>query len=73
MTAGVDKYVQTDDGWCVLNVCIRQVRSFRAEKHATSRHLNEMSMLDVEMGFIKDHTDIMAMIQNTLRHIVKNS
>jgi nondiscriminating aspartyl-tRNA synthetase len=44
---------------------------FRAEKHATSRHLNEMSMLDVEMGFIKDHTDIMAMIQNTLRHIVK--
>jgi nondiscriminating aspartyl-tRNA synthetase len=43
---------------------------FRAEKHATSRHLNEMTMLDVEMGFIKDHTDVMTMIQNTLRHIV---
>jgi nondiscriminating aspartyl-tRNA synthetase len=44
---------------------------FRAEKHATSRHLNEMTMLDVEMGFITDHTDIMNMISATLRHIVK--
>lgn len=43
---------------------------FRAEKHATSRHLNEMTMLDIEMGFITDHTDIMNMIQDTLRHIV---
>ncbi|MEI6479906.1 MAG: aspartate--tRNA(Asn) ligase [bacterium] len=43
---------------------------FRAEKHATSRHLNEMTMLDFEMAFIKDHTDVMKMITNTLRHIV---
>lgn len=42
---------------------------FRAEKHATSRHLNEISMLDIEMGFIKDHTDVMEMIQNTLRYM----
>ena len=45
---------------------------FRAEKHATSRHLNEMTMLDFEMAFVKDHTDVMNMITNTLRHIVKN-
>jgi nondiscriminating aspartyl-tRNA synthetase len=32
---------------------------FRAEKHATSRHLNEYTSLDLEFGFIKDHTDIM--------------
>lgn len=44
---------------------------FRAEKHATSRHLNEMSMLDFEMGFIKDHTDVMNMIQGTLQSVVK--
>lgn len=43
---------------------------FRAEKHATSRHLNEMTMLDFEMAFINDHTDVMYMIQNTLKHIV---
>jgi nondiscriminating aspartyl-tRNA synthetase len=43
---------------------------FRAEKHATSRHLNELTMLDIEMGFIKDHTDVMSMISNTLKSVV---
>lgn len=32
---------------------------FRAEKHSTSRHLNEYTSIDAEMGFIKDHTDVM--------------
>ncbi len=45
---------------------------FRAEKHATSRHLNELSMLDFEMGFVKDHTDVMEMMQNTIKFIVKS-
>jgi nondiscriminating aspartyl-tRNA synthetase len=44
---------------------------FRAEKHATSRHLNEISMLDFEMGFITDHTDVMKMIQGVMQHCVK--
>lgn len=44
---------------------------FRAEKHATSRHLNEISMLDFEMGFITDHTDVMDMIQGVMQHCVK--
>lgn len=43
---------------------------FRAEKHATSRHLNEYISLDLEMGFIKDHTDIMALKINLLQHII---
>lgn len=34
-------------------------RVFRAEKHATGRHLNEYASLDIEMGFIKDHHDVM--------------
>jgi nondiscriminating aspartyl-tRNA synthetase len=34
---------------------------FRAEKHNTSRHLNEYVSLDFEMGFIRDHRDVMAM------------
>ncbi len=44
---------------------------FRAEKHATTRHLNEISMLDFEMGFINDHTDVMRMIEGALKYITK--
>lgn len=32
---------------------------YRAEKHSTTRHLNEYTSMDIEMGFIKDHYDIM--------------
>lgn len=43
---------------------------YRAEKHATSRHLNEYTSLDFEMGFIKDHTDIIKMETDLLRYII---
>ena len=46
---------------------------FRAEEHATTRHLNEYSTLDFEMGFIKDHQDVMTMLEQTLRYIVINA
>ena len=36
--------------------------TFRAEKSATTRHLSEISMLDLEMAFIKDHTDVIALV-----------
>lgn len=43
---------------------------FRAEKHDTSRHLNEYTSLDFEMGFIESFEDIMtvetAMLQYTM-------
>ncbi len=42
---------------------------FRAEKHATTRHLNESIMLDFEMGFIQDHTDVMKMFTTVMRAI----
>jgi nondiscriminating aspartyl-tRNA synthetase len=45
---------------------------FRAEKHATSRHLNELTMLDLEMGFITDHRDIMDIINGVLVNIVSS-
>ncbi|MEZ4813274.1 MAG: amino acid--tRNA ligase-related protein [Caldisericia bacterium] len=32
---------------------------FRAEPHKTSRHVNEYTSLDLEMGFIKDEYDVM--------------
>jgi len=42
---------------------------FRAEKHNTARHTNEYVSLDIEMGFIQDHTDVMAMLTGVLRHM----
>ncbi len=32
---------------------------FRAEKHDTSRHINEYTSVDLEMGFIESYSDIM--------------
>ncbi|HEY1015068.1 MAG TPA: aspartate--tRNA(Asn) ligase, partial [Herpetosiphonaceae bacterium] len=40
---------------------------FRAEPHATPRHLNQYTSLDVELGFIEDHTTVMALVAETLR------
>ena len=40
---------------------------YRAEKHSTTRHLNEYTSLDMEMGFINDHRDIMA-VETRLMH-----
>lgn len=34
---------------------------YRAEKHATSRHINEYIGLDFEMGYIDSMYDVMAM------------
>ena len=44
---------------------------FRAEPHQTSRHINEYTSLDFEMGFIKDHTDVMEMETDLLRYCMK--
>ena len=43
---------------------------YRAEKHSTTRHLNEYTSLDIEMGFIKDHTDVMNMENRILAFVV---
>lgn len=44
---------------------------FRAEKHATTRHLNEYTSLDAEMGFIADHQDVMEVLGYTVTHIAQ--
>jgi nondiscriminating aspartyl-tRNA synthetase len=43
--------------------------TFRAEKSATTRHLSEISMLDLEMAFIKDHTDVITLVTGMIRAI----
>ncbi|MBI4117614.1 MAG: aspartate--tRNA(Asn) ligase [Parcubacteria group bacterium] len=42
---------------------------YRAEPHATSRHLNEYTSMDLEFGFIKDHTDVMKLENRLLSFI----
>jgi nondiscriminating aspartyl-tRNA synthetase len=42
---------------------------YRAEKHSTTRHLNEYTSMDIEMGFIKDHYDIMNTENKFLVHL----
>jgi len=43
---------------------------YRAEKHSTTRHINEYTSLDIEMGFIKNHKDIMDLEEKMLRFIM---
>lgn len=45
---------------------------FRAEQHATTRHLNEFTGLDLEMGMITDHHDIMNLETELLRYILNH-
>jgi nondiscriminating aspartyl-tRNA synthetase len=39
---------------------------FGAEPHDTTRHLAEYTSLDAEMGFIRDHFDVMAVVRKAL-------
>lgn len=45
---------------------------YRAEEHNTLRHLNEYVSMDLEMGFIKDERDIMALETELLRYMFIN-
>lgn len=45
---------------------------FRAEKHSTTRHLNEYTSMDIEMGFITDHTDIMELENRLMRFLMEH-
>jgi len=38
--------------------------AFRAEPSATTRHMSEVYMLDIEMGFIAGHEDVLDMVQD---------
>lgn len=44
---------------------------YRAEKHDTSRHLNEYIGLDLEMGYIENFTEIMEMETRMLQAVIK--
>lgn len=39
---------------------------FRAEPHDTGRHLAQYTSLDAELGFVRDHRDVMAVLTSVL-------
>lgn len=43
---------------------------YRAELHSTTRHLNEYTSMDLEFGFIKDHTDVMDLEEEFLHFLI---
>ncbi len=44
---------------------------FRAEKHATTRHLSEAVCIDFEMGFIENEKEPMKCLEKAIRHTVE--
>ncbi|MEO6983225.1 MAG: aspartate--tRNA(Asn) ligase [Edaphobacter sp.] len=40
--------------------------AFRAEPHDTSRHVSQFLSLDAEMGFIRDHQDVMLVVRDVI-------
>ncbi len=44
--------------------------AFRAELSATTRHVSEVTMLDIEMGFIKGYEDVLNMVQDLIFNVV---
>ena len=46
--------------------------SYRAEPSATTRHLTELTMLDIEMGFVESHQEVMDMVANMTKAALTN-
>jgi aspartyl/asparaginyl-tRNA synthetase len=48
-------------------------RAYRAEKSNTSRHMSEILMLDMEMGFIDSFDDIIEMTEKFINYVVEKT
>jgi len=44
--------------------------AFRAELSATTRHVSEVTMLDVEMGFITSHDDVLKLLEELIHDVL---
>lgn len=45
--------------------------SYRAEPSATTRHMTELTMLDIEMGFVKDHDEVLALVADMTKSVLR--
>lgn len=46
--------------------------AFRAELSATTRHVSEVTMLDVEMGFIENHEDVLKLLEKLTYKVISD-
>jgi nondiscriminating aspartyl-tRNA synthetase len=44
--------------------------AFRAEPSVTTRHMSEVMMLDIEMGFIDEHDDVLKMTEGLVYYVL---
>ncbi|HEY2004717.1 MAG TPA: aspartate--tRNA(Asn) ligase [Candidatus Saccharimonadia bacterium] len=44
--------------------------AFRAEPSVTTRHMSEVMMLDIEMGFIDKHDDVLKMTEDLVNYVM---
>lgn len=44
--------------------------AYRAEPSATTRHVSEVTMLDIEVGFIKNHEEVLDTVQNMVHAVL---
>ncbi len=47
--------------------------SYRAEPSATTRHLTELTMLDIEMGFVESHDEVLDMVADMTQAVLKRA
>ncbi|HUD06839.1 MAG TPA: aspartate--tRNA(Asn) ligase [Candidatus Saccharimonadales bacterium] len=47
--------------------------TFRAELSATTRHVSEVTMLDIEMGFIDSHDDVLNLVGDMVFHVLSKT
>lgn len=47
--------------------------AYRAEPSATTRHMTELTMLDVEMGFVESHDDVLNLVGDMTMTVLKNT
>lgn len=45
--------------------------SYRAEPSATTRHLTELTMLDIEMGFVNGHDEVLDMVGDMTQYALR--
>lgn len=45
--------------------------SYRAEPSATTRHLTELTMLDLEMGFVESHDEVLDMVGDMTANVLR--
>ena len=44
--------------------------AYRAEPSATTRHVSEVTMLDIEVGFIRNHEEVLDTVQNMVHAVL---